>query len=173
MRDFELKRNFWRPSERTAELHECVGDRLGWSPCAGGHNASGDGSGYCEPEYAGPRCEVCILEFHYFDTSDARCHSCNGVATKAMVRVTVPATVASVAIILVNAAHSNWAPHSTIATVTLLRVRQLVVAWEQHGMQSKMKQAITQLGRRACLVHAGHAQYKPLCMPIACQVPAL
>ena len=58
-----------------------------------GSDAGGDGDGYCEPGYRGPRCELCETSeagsSRYFDHEDASCHDC-GEAMKLAVALGRP-----------------------------------------------------------------------------------
>jgi len=72
-----LHRRHWRHSAAAAVVYPCR-ERNGWTPCAGGADARGDGAGYCEEGHHGVRCELCSTAnaSFYFNELDARCHDC-------------------------------------------------------------------------------------------------
>eukprot|EP00965_Chrysotila_dentata_P122275 4042172-Pleurochrysis_carterae.AAC.1 len=42
----------------TKVIYACREGSSGWTPCAGGGDAGGDGDGYCAQGHVGPLCEV-------------------------------------------------------------------------------------------------------------------
>ncbi|KAL1527384.1 hypothetical protein AB1Y20_016052 [Prymnesium parvum] len=78
-----ITHGFWRPAGTSEEVWACGVDGS-WSPCAGGRTSELLGSGYCQPGYYGPRCELCEGPKHskYFDDEDSRCHDCGDVGSR-------------------------------------------------------------------------------------------
>ena len=74
--DWQLNPNWWRASDATDDVRECV---AGWrlnqpTPCRGGTNSSD----YCEPGrgLTGPMCRVCERDGYYFHPETAYCLQC-------------------------------------------------------------------------------------------------
>eukprot|EP00966_Prymnesium_polylepis_P331731 7387302-Prymnesium_polylepis.1 len=87
-------------STSTMEIWRCK--RSGsWSPCEGGSDAGGDGTGYCAAGYRGPRCELCDSATRYFDKLDVRCRDCGNIAVKAI------AVLCSLAFLILAASASD------------------------------------------------------------------
>ena len=85
---------YWRHSAASMRTYYCkTSPNQDWTPCQGGEDAGGDGVGYCvnatDGGYAGPRCEVCVAQNHYFDQLDARCHDCGDVVLRSGVAFSV------------------------------------------------------------------------------------
>ena len=74
---------YWRLSAASNDVQRCAGS----SACAGG---LGGGDDLCAPGHAGPLCEVCLAQRHYFDADTQRCVACPSASSSRLTQVLVP-----------------------------------------------------------------------------------
>ncbi|KAL1512389.1 hypothetical protein AB1Y20_005647 [Prymnesium parvum] len=136
-----LHRGFWRHSVTTLETWPCK-SQGSWSPCRGGVDAGDEGTGYCEAEYYGPRCELCRREDYYFDAGAISCRPCTDVRLQAAIAFgTIAACVVVVFGTLAELSRSAWDEDRLVRRLRQ-SAGQFKSLWLRAGMQCKLKTII-------------------------------
>lgn len=126
---------WWRLTNSTPALYECE-VRDGVSPCLGGCSLH---FGCCEEGHAGPVCEVCVDEDHYFDWVTASCRACPSLGGSIGKVVGLVLGLALLFGGLAWTVRSSWLPERQSARSLVKFVRRQALMWRQAAMTGKAK----------------------------------